>query len=58
MDYYRSDNTAGYTQDELEALNAELQDLLADLASSTDGQATPDDVQALITRHGDAVARR
>lgn len=58
MEHYRLDNTTGYTQAELDALNAELQDLLADLASSTDGNPSPDDVDALIKRHADDVARR
>ena len=58
MEHYTTDNTQGYTSEELDALNAELDGLLADLASSTDGQATPDDVQALIKRHNDDVARR
>lgn len=56
--YYRLDNTTGYTQAQLDALNAELQDLLADLASSTDDNATPEEVAALISRHAHDVARR
>jgi hypothetical protein len=58
MDHYRFDNTDGYTQAELDALNAELAGLLDDLAASTDGNPDPDDVQALIKRHNDDVARR
>lgn len=55
---YRPDNTSGYTQAELDAFNEELQGLLADLAASTDGDPTPDDVEALVKRHADDVARR
>ena len=58
MDHYRMDNTTGYTQAELDALNDELEGLLADLAASTDGNHTPDDVDALIKRQQDDVARR
>ena len=58
MEHYTMDNTEGYTQAELDALNAELHTLLADLASSTDGNPSPDEVSALIKRHNDDVARR
>ena len=56
--FYTADNTEGYTPAELDALNEELQDLLADLAQGADGHPSPDDVHALRTRHADDVARR
>lgn len=58
MDHYRMDNTEGYTQAELDALNAELETLVGDLASSTDDNASQGEVDALIKRHADDVARR
>ena len=56
--HYTQENTSGYTQPELDILNDELEALLGDLASSTDDNPSPDEVDALIKRHADDVARR
>jgi hypothetical protein len=46
------DNTTGYTQEELDALNAELEGLLQGLEPYSDAW------YAATKRHGDEVARR
>ena len=58
MEYYRSDNTTGYTQTELDALNEALQDILAGAADSSNDAVTPDEVDRLIKLHNDTVAGR
>lgn len=57
-DAYRLDNTTGYTQAELDALNDELQGILAAEACSSDDTLIPDDVERITKQHADAVARR
>lgn len=52
MPHYTEDNTQGYTQEELDALNAELGALLSEIEPHTDAW------YAVIKRHNDDVARR
>jgi hypothetical protein len=52
MDHYRQDNTEGYADEELSALNADLGRLLEGIEPGTD------DYHETIKRHNDDVARR
>lgn len=49
---YRDDNTEGYTQSELDALNAELEQRLTDIEPDSD------EYHETIKRHADEVSRR
>lgn len=52
MEHYRMDNTEGFSQAELDALNAELDALLTAAEPQTDAW------YEIIKRHGGDVARR
>ena len=56
--YYTQENTQGYSDAELQALNLELCDILADARASHDDQLTPDEMDAIIKAHSDEVSRR
>ena len=58
MDIYRQDNTEGYGDEELKALNDEIQGILSDYADSAAGDYDPDEVERIIKQHADDVARR
>lgn len=55
--YYTQDNTTGYTDAELHALNAELCGILTPLYAN-DGCPDLDTVNAIIKRHNNEVAGR
>ncbi len=58
MDQYRLDNTTGLTQDELDALNAELAHIIRSEYEERDGELNADDLHEIMKRHSDEVARR
>ena len=56
--YYHSGNTHGYTQEELDALNLELCDILATERASSDDTLSQDETDRIIKLHMDNVAKR
>ena len=58
MDQYTQDNTQGYSQAELDALNNECASRLFCAAVNKGDDLTPDEIDAIIKRHADDVAGR
>ena len=56
--YYRMDNTDGYTQEELDALNLELCGILADAYDLHDGELSDDERSAIMVLHAHEIAKR
>ena len=54
--YYRTDNTTGYSQTELDLLNEELERILNTEACNSESTLTPDEVDGIIKNHADWVA--
>lgn len=55
---FTMDNTQGYTQNELDALNQELETRLVMAAMDKGDELTPDERHEIITHHEHEVAQR
>ena len=56
--YYTLENTNGYTPDQLDKVNLELCDILANERASSDDSLNDDETNAIINHHMDNVAKR